>query len=398
VRWPLALSAVLAAVAASAVMPLTSSSPSADVVRLLRVPHDGIQPEAIAAADGVLHLLYFSGPPASGNLFYVRSSDGGATFSTPVRVNSQDGSAVATGTIRGGQLALGRNGRVHVVWNGSDAALPKAPAAPSSGRPGFPLLYTRSNPEGTVFEAQRGLIHHSYDLDGGGSITATADGRVYAAWHGSPLDSVAGEEHRRVWLTRSDDDGKTFNDDAIAWKEPTGTCGCCGMRMLAGPASALVMLFRSASTPADRDVFVLASSDGGQSFRGSRVQPWHIGSCPMTSMSLASAGNRVYGAWETAGQVSFGAIDMAGATIPEPVAALGPGGTRKHPRLAVNPRGETMMVWTEGTAWARGGSMAWQVFDSSGRPTSQKGSQPGIPVWSFASTVSRPDGGFLIVY
>ena len=158
------------------------------------------------------------------------------------------------------------------------------------------------------------------------------------------------------------------------------------------------MLFRSASTPADRDVFVLASSDGGQSFRGSRVQPWHIGSCPMTSMALATAGNRVYGAWETAGQVSFGAIDMAGARIPEPVAAPGPGGTRKHPRLAVNPRGETMMVWTEGTAWARGGSMAWQVFDSSGRPTSQKGSESGIPVWSFGSTVSRPDGGFLIIY
>ena len=393
-RWLVAFAAVVAAVAAGAVTPQTFASPDADIVRLLRVPHDGIQPEAIVDGHGVLHLLYFSGAPASGNLFYVRSSDGGTTFSAPVRVNSQDGSAVAAGTIRGGQLALGREGRVHVVWNGSDAATPKAPANPATGRPGSPLLYSRSNPQGTAFEPQRGLIHHSYDLDGGGSVAASVDGHVYAAWHGSPLDAPPGEDRRRVWIARSLDDGATFADDEMAWREPTGTCGCCGMRMLAGPARALVVLYRSASSPTDRDVFVLASTDGGQSFRGSRVQPWHIGSCPMTSMALASTSDRMYGAWETAGQVSFGAIDLAGGRITQRVDAPGEGGTRKHPRLAVNAHGETLLVWTDGTAWARGGSLAWQAFDDSGHPTSQHGSLPGIPVWSFAATVSRPDGGF----
>ncbi len=277
-------------------------------------------------------------------------------------------------------------------------AQPKAPATPSNGRPGFPLLYSRSNPEGTAFEPQRGLIHHSCDLDGGGSIAATADGRVYAAWHASPLDAPAGEDHRRVWIVRSADDGASFGDEAIAWTEPTGTCGCCGMRMLAGPARALVLLYRSASSPTDRDVFVLASTDGGQSFHGSRVEPWHIGSCPMTSMALTSSADRMYGAWETAGQVSFGAIDLAGARISHRVEAPGEGGARKHPRLAVNTRGDTLLVWTDGTAWARGGSLAWQIYDASGRATDHTGSLPGIPVWSFAATVARQDGGFLIVY
>ena len=40
-------------------------------------------------------------------------------------MNSQAGSAVAAGTIRGAHLALGRKGRVHVAWNGSGTALPK---------------------------------------------------------------------------------------------------------------------------------------------------------------------------------------------------------------------------------------------------------------------------------
>src|SRR5438094_9441816 len=84
----------------------------------VRVPQGGIQPEATVDSHGTLHLLYFAGEPRGGNLFYVRSTDYGRTFSTPIKVNSQEGSAIATGSIRGGQLAVGRGG--NVVWNGSD--------------------------------------------------------------------------------------------------------------------------------------------------------------------------------------------------------------------------------------------------------------------------------------
>lgn len=86
-------------------------------VVLVRVPGNGIQPEAVVDARGIMHVLYFAGEPGGGDLFYVRSKDYGQTFSTPIRVNSQPGSAIATGTIRGGQIAIGRGGRVHVTWN-----------------------------------------------------------------------------------------------------------------------------------------------------------------------------------------------------------------------------------------------------------------------------------------
>jgi len=35
---------------------------------------------------------------------------------------------MATGNIRGGQMAIGANGIVHVAWIGSSAALPRAAA------------------------------------------------------------------------------------------------------------------------------------------------------------------------------------------------------------------------------------------------------------------------------
>jgi hypothetical protein len=367
-------------------------------VVLVRVPGNGIQPEAVVDNRGIMHLLYFAGEPQAGDLFYVRSKDYGQTFSAPVRVNSQRGSAIATGTIRGGQLAIGRGGRVHVTWNGSDIAKPQGVRNPANDQPTAPFLYTRSNAEGTQFEPQRNLTTRGYFIDGGGSIAADESGDVYAAWHAAPVDGQPGEDQRVVWLARSTDDGATFAMEQPVWREPTGACGCCGVRMFAGPADNLFLLYRSATAMTHRDMFLLQSIDKGQTFRGSRVQPWEIAACPMSSMSIASSASRVFGAWETAGQVYFGAIDTKSARIPIPIPAPGDSGTRKHPRLATNANGDVLFVWTEGTAWARGGSLAWQAFDSSGHVTTIKGTAPGVPVWSFGQPIARPDGRFVLLY
>jgi len=377
---------------------VTGTATSHSGPTLVRVPAGGIQPEAVVDDRGTLHLLYFSGEPRAGNLFYVRSTNDGSTFSTPVRVNSQDGSAIATGTIRGGQLAVGGDGRVHVAWNGSDAAAPRGLVNPATSQPSAPFLYTRSNPEGTAFEAQRNLTHRSYGVDGGGSIAADKAGHVYAVWHALAAGGASGEDHRRIWMARSRDNGASFSEEQPAWHEPTGACGCCGLRLLAQPPSRLFLLFRSATALTHRDIFVLESNDDGASFRGSQVQPWTIGACPMTSMSIVTSGKRVLGAWETAGQVSFGEIDTAAARIPTPIAAPGEPGTRKHPRLAARANGDVLLVWTDGTAWARGGSLAWQLFDAAGTPTTVHGTVPGIAVWSFAAPAARSDGGFTILY
>ena len=73
-------------------------------------------------------------------------------------------------------------------------------------------------------------------------------------------------------------------------------------------------------------------------------------------------------------------------------------GKRKHPAIAANGRGETLFVWTEGTGWKKGGSLAWQLYDVQGKPIGGRGEAPGIPVWSLAAVVAEKDGGFTIVY
>lgn len=368
-----------------------------DLVAIRRVPDGGIQPEAVRDTSGTLHLVYYGGDPSAGDLFYVRSSDDGATFSAPIRVNSQPGSAIARGTIRGGQLAVGPNGRVHVVWNGSGKALPKGLSDPSTGLDGAQFLYARLNDAGTAFEPQRGLMQRSLTLDGGGSIAADGNGNVYAVWHGNEARTGNdGEGRRRVWIARSSNAGRTFDAETPAWNEPTGACACCGMRALSTGGS-LYVLYRSATASINRDIFALVSSDGAKTFAGSRVHEWDINACPMTSMSLTAAKSGVAAAWETEGLVYFGMLDARG-NVGSRIAPPGEVKGRKHPRLATNANGQTLLVWTEGTSYTKGGSLAWQLFDGAQRPSNPAGRMAGVPAFSFVAVAPRRDGGFTLLY
>lgn len=361
-------------------------------VRLQKTPHGGIQPQAIVDTKGTLHLLYFKGDPAAGDLFYVRRGADDAGFSTPIQVNSQTGSAIAVGTIRGGRLALGKNNRVHVAWNGSGKALPKGP-----GR-GSPMLYARMNDAGTAFEPQRNLMNLGEFLDGGGTVTADQNGNVTVAWHAKKIVGPAGEDKRLVYVALSSDEGKTFAKEKPAFDQVTGACGCCGMHAFTDKKGNTYLIYRAATQSTNRDMWLLGSSDRGKSYKGSRIHPWSIDSCPMSSQSFAEGKNGVFTAWDTKGQVYFGQI-QPGKLITDPVAAPGDANGRKHPALAVNNKGELLLVWTEGTGWQRGGALAWQVYDSKLRPTSERGRVAGaIPVWGLPSAVASADGTFTIFH
>ncbi len=357
-------------------------------VALLRTPANGVQPQAVIDERGTLHLIYLAGEPSASDVFYVKRAAGQAEFTAPLRVNSQPGSAIASGTIRGAQLALGKNGRVHVAWNGSQKAA-------SDASHNVPMLYARMNSAGTGFEPQRNLMQHSQALDGGGTVAADRAGNVYVVWHGA--GAVKGEEHRRVWLARSSDNGATFAREAAVDQDQTGACGCCGMRAFVDRTGAVYLLYRTATQMTERGMFMLVSLDQGKSFRGQRLDEWTLTSCPMSSVTMTNAAQPL-AAWENNGQVQFAALDAKLAERPAINAAPAATGKRKHPAIAVNARGETLLVWTEGTGWKKGGSLAWQLYDRDGQPTAEKGSAEGVPVWGLATAVALPNGEFQIIY
>lgn len=387
------MSRVCAAVIALLVFAPVPARAGEAKVLLSKTPDGGIQPQAIMDDQGALHVLYYKGDPGHGDLYYVRRAPGKHSFLNSIRVNSQGGSAVAAGSIRGGQLAVGKNNRAHVAWNGSGQARPQNP------QKGHPMLYTRLNDAGAGFEEQRNLMRDSDVLDGGGTVAADRHGNVYVAWHALPAGGASGEEGRHVWLTRSSDEGKTFGREEKANTKSLGACGCCGMKAFADTDGRLHMVYRTAEKLVSRDMFLLVSKDQGKSFLGNRLHKWEVENCPMSSEAFAEGPAGVYAAWDTDGQIYFARVKKGSADFDEPASAPGPAKGRRHPALAVNRQGEMILVWTEGTGWQRGGSLAWQVYDKSGRPTADRGRQANaIPVWGLPAVVAEKDGRFTIYH
>jgi hypothetical protein len=374
----------------------TSYAPAAEIgrtgrVTLRRVPDAGIQPQVAVGSAGVVHLVYFNGDPAHGDLYYVRSRDGGITFSAPLRVNSTPGSAIATGNIRGAHLAIGKNARVHVAWNGSHALTPGA----AYGKE--PMLYTRLNDTGTAFEPQRDLIHIGRGIDGGGAVAADNAGNVYVLWH-APSPGTEGEGNRRVWIARSTDEGATFEHERPVWDRATGACGCCGLDAFVDRNGALYVLYRSATEMVHRDMYLLTSRDRGTTFDGSDISKWNVGYCVMSSESFSESPAEVLAAWETERQAYYGRVDPSTGRLSLTVAAPGTGENRKYPAVAGNAQGEVIFVWTEGMGWKKGGSVAWQVYDKDRHATAERGKADGVPVWSLVAAYARPDGTFVVLY
>lgn len=81
-----------------------------DKVVLVRVPHGGEAVEAKITAGGTIHLLYDSGDIP----YYVKSSDRGATFSSPIAVVEQASRRPGL-VFAGASMAVTGDGAVHVA-------------------------------------------------------------------------------------------------------------------------------------------------------------------------------------------------------------------------------------------------------------------------------------------
>lgn len=391
--WTAALSAIAALFFVVSLARANKVKEQVQLVSTIRMPNGGIQPQIAIDDKGVLHVVYFSGEAAHGDLYYVRSGDRGATFSLPIRVNSHPGSAIATGNIRGAHVALGRNGRVYVAWNGTYEI-----DRPGTAKPWMkhPMLFARLRDGGMEFEPERNLIHAAYGLDGGGAIAADNAGRVYVFWH-APEPGTEGEGNRRIWVARSTDDGETFAAEKSAFDQRTGVCGCCGMSAFADRRNNIYVLFRAATETVHRDMYLLYSNDRGATFRGTDISPWNIGACTMSLEDLSEGPAGVLAAWETMGNVYYGVVDPSSGSMSSRIAAPGEAKSRRFPSVAGNSRGETLVAWAEGMKWGKGGSIAWQVFNKHGEAEGASGRADGVPPWSLVAAFAWPDGRFTVM-
>ncbi len=359
-----------------------TTATAAPTVSLVRLPLQGKQPQVAIDAKGTAHIVFLAGEERASDVYYVTRKD--SKFSQPMKVNAILGSAVAVGTIRGPHIALGKYGRVHVAWNGSQAG---------GGTPhhGSPMFYTRMRIDSSGFEKERNLMTWTTALDGGGSVAADGQGNVHVVWHAAPKDSPKGENVRGVFVATSTDAGKSFTKEKLI-STKKGTCGCCGLKSFTDDKGQLFTLYRGAQNFVNRDMTLLIGHEPGKA-RVSVVGPWKIGQCVMSSAAFTQTPKGVLGAWEAQSNIFVGPLD--GESDARKIARHA---RQRHPSIAVNKAGDTLVSWSENTGWKKGGRLAWQILTQKPADAAPHGGKAGMPVWSFSAAVALPNGQFEILY
>lgn len=364
--------------------PSAPQAAQAPAVRVVRAPEGAIQPRVARDAEGGIHLVTYSGEALGGELWYARSSDGGRTFGERLALTTPETRACAHGAVRGAQLALGRGGRVHVAWNGAASKAPHGAA----------FWYTRLDDSGTRFEPPRDVVAEHHGLDGGGALVADPAGPVWVAWH-APETPGGGEAARRVFVARSDDDGRTFGPESAASPQGSGVCPCCGIAAFV-VGDALGLVYRTARDGEKRDTLFCSTGPGSAGYQ--QLDRWKSAACVMSTFAVASSPKGTLVAFESQGAVRFARPGL-GAPPPPSTTAPGDSTARKHPSIACNDAGQVLLAWIAGGNAQAGGVLEWQLFGADGQPLADgSGRREDVPVWDLPATLALADGSFLLLY
>ena len=346
-------------------------------VETLRVPEGGRMPRVAVDAEGTVHLVYVRGTMSSANLFYVRRGSGDPAWSEPQRVNSKEFSVFGVGPVDGGQVALGLDNRLHVVWFQTEPVR---------------FFYTRSRSDGSGFEPQRDLLTHDEGgVEAGPAVASDSSGNVFVFWHAGAVEDA----RRAVYLTASHDGGTTFEPPRRVSAEAEGACACCSLAAMSDAADSIYVSYRGAGDNVRRGQRLLTSTDHGRTFSDQLIHPWDLGACPVSTTELVPGPGGITVAWETEGQIYFADVDKLDALVsPAETARF----RRKNPALAVNSRGDTLLAWGDGPGFRSGGTLHWQVFDPAGRAAGAQGTgDEPIPSGSTPAALVQ-DGRFLVIF
>lgn len=146
----------------------------------------------------------------------------------------------------------------------------------------------------------------------------------------------------------------------------------------------------------NRDEILLASRNRGASFEIINSDPWKVSTCPMSSAWLSEGRNVVLAAWETDAKVFLAQVNPETLKVSPPVSPVTKARC-KHPVTASNAKGETLLAWTEGTGWQKGGAVAWELLDAADHML-KVGRTNGVPPWGLVAAVARPSGDFVAFY
>src|SRR6266849_3578646 len=208
---------------------------------LSNYPADYTDPPQIAVdTSGNINVVWKSDIPLGIFIVFTRSADGGATFSTPVIVsNNPTGSSITP------QIAVDKNGNINVVWEDDIAGHSD-------------ISFNRSADNGATFPALKSLSRNIGNSNSP-QIAVDLGGNINVVWEN---DSPG---HFDIFSSRSTDNGTTFSP--IPKNLSNGLGGSNSNRpQIALDAGGNINVAWEENTVGNGDIFFARSVDGGTTF------------------------------------------------------------------------------------------------------------------------------------
>jgi hypothetical protein len=280
---------------------------------------------------------------AGNSIYFAESRDAGITFGPPVRVSS------------GGQLALGMHRGPRVAYTPGAVVITAIVGEQEKGRDGDVFAWRSADGGKTWSEPVRVNDVKGSAREGLHAMAFGGDETLFAAW----LDLR--EKGTRIYGAVSTTGGASWSANRLVYESPSGSvCQCCHPSVAVAASGAIFVMFRNALA-GSRDLYLTRSDDGGKTFGSAKklgLGTWKLEGCPMDGGQVAVD--------DTGGVAAIWRRDQTVFVTrgDGPEEARGPG---RNPTVALAKRG-LYGSWTQGTSVlvSKPGAEQVETLDQSG--------------------------------
>jgi len=372
------------------------------------------KPQIAVDTQGHINLVWLDSTPGNLSVFFGRSTDGGATFSTPVNLsNNPGGSALFP------QVAVDFSGNIFVAWFDSNSGNPgiffrrsvdggatfstpiTLPAVrwplfmgvdPSNrialvwaanDSTGVPQAVSSSSVDGgisftgplTISSAKGGVSTSSVGTSLPGYMALDANGNIHATW----IETASPQGPINILFSRSTDGGATFAPPNQVVSSGTPLIGIAGLTV--DGSRSIHVLWASVSGDV-YNAYLSRSGDGGATFAAENFQTGYTGFYSFAGVAADSLGG-VNLVWNSSGQnplLNFARSIDEGATFATKTIAGGDYSDPGAASILTDSGGNIDVVWAQGGGPSTPGGMMFsrssdsgQTFSSSQQITSAAG-------------------------
>jgi len=222
--------------------------------------YSGTPAIAIGASD-MINMAWSDDSPGTYEIFYKKSTDGGATWSTGLRLTSDSHIS------KNPAIAVNSAGHINTVWY--------------DNKPGnYEIYYRKSTNAGATWTTDKRLTFTSgasYEP----KIVIDGSGRLHVVWY----DTTPG--NAEIYYTNSKDGGITW----AAAKRLTSTSGSSRVPAIGVDSSGYLYVVWRDDTPGNSEIYYKKSTNGGTTWAANKRLTWNAGNSVVPAIGINASGH-----------------------------------------------------------------------------------------------------------